>query len=206
MIRQSVASLLVASIVALAGCADDAISADLAAGHEGNDLSEAATDEQLIGTFRAQEVGIGELMLLVIKADATYHYGMAIVCAAKPDLCGPIQDDGYYKLTHNAPYKYIDLFDVAGNAKARFQYDLDGDTLQIRRLDTGGEWRSMKRTAPPWCAVPNDCGLQNLPEARCVGEWSCATNACAFQCEPHPCEEGDYRCQSVGSVYIESQP
>jgi hypothetical protein len=206
MIRQSVASLLVASIVALAGCADDTISADLAAAQEENDLNEAAVDEGLIGTFRSQEVGIGELMLLVLKSDASYHYGMVVVCMAKPDSCGPIQDNGHYKLTHRSNFKFIDLFDSEGNPKARFQYELADDTLRLRRLDTGGQWRAMTRSSPPWCAVPNDCGLQNLPEARCVGEWSCATNACAYQCAPHPCEEGDDRCHSGGAVQMASQP
>jgi hypothetical protein len=187
MMRPSIASLLLVSTLTLAGCADGTTpvpSQELVETEE--TFSLGGIDPDLLGTFRGQAVEIGELTLLALKSDGTFHYGMAIVCAALPEPCGPAQEDGYYKLTQRQSDRYLELYNKKGIQRARFQYALTGDTLRMRRTDTGGgEWRSMVRSDQAWCAMPSDCDMQGLKTAACAGEWACASDACDFQCRPH---------------------
>lgn len=210
MVRHSVASLLLAAIAALAGCVEEnvASSPSIIEGQEETTPPVAVEDgSSPVGTFRAQEVGIGEVMLLVLKTDGTAHWGMAILCAAKPESCGPVQEDGHYRLTQRESGNTLDLLDWKGNLRASFQYALtnDHETLRLRRVDTGGQWRSMKRSEPAWCAAADDCALQNTPVSRCIGAWSCAENACNHQCEPRPCDAQDDGCEIASSTHLTSQ-
>lgn len=188
MMRPSIGSLLLGSALALAGCADGTTAAptqDLVETEE--TFSVESIDPELIRTFRGQAVEIGELTLLALKSDGTFHYGMAIVCAALPEPCGPAAEDGYYKLTQRKDEQYLELYNKKGIQRARFEYALADDTLRMRRTDTGGgEWRSMVRADKAWCAIPSDCGVQNLKEKACAGDWECASDACEFSCRPHP--------------------
>lgn len=207
MVRRSIASLLLASIAALAGCTDENVAASPSTfeGQEETSVPAASIDEKLIGTFRGQEVAIGEMMLLVLKADGTSHWGMAIVCATKPLGCGPVQEDGYFRVSGEGAVHYLDLIDWKGNTRATFQYVAADDTLRMRRVDTGGQWRAMERSEQGWCGAAADCGLQNLPTEACIGDWMCAENACNFQCEPRPCEVHDGTCQVQGSTEVLAQ-
>jgi hypothetical protein len=187
MMRPSIGSLLLASTLAFAGCADGTTAAptqDLVETEE--TFSVGSIDPELLGTFRGQAVEIGELTLLALKSDGSFHYGMAIVCAALPEPCGPAAEDGYYKLTQREDDRYLELYNKKSILRARFQYALADDTLRMRRTDTGGgEWRSMVRADKAWCALPSDCNVQNLKGKACAGDWECASDACEYSCKPH---------------------
>lgn len=188
MMRPSIGSLLLASTLALAGCADGTTPAPTAELSEAEETFSVGTiDPELLGTFRSQALQIGELTLLALKADGTFHYGMVIVCAAPPEPCGPAQEDGYYKLTSRKDDRFIELYNKKGIQSARFQFELVGDTLRMRRTDTGGgAWRSMVRSLDnAWCAMPSDCTGQALKGAACDGDWECASSTCDYKCTPH---------------------
>ncbi|HZF50766.1 MAG TPA: hypothetical protein VE093_19035 [Polyangiaceae bacterium] len=191
MVRPLIGSLLLVSTLALAGCTDGTG----ASIPEVTDVIDTYTEEEaftggslvpeLLGTFRADALHIGELTMLALKSDGTFHYGMVVACVAGQE-CAPAAEDGQYKLLHRASDRFIELYNVKDILRGRFQYELVGDTLRLRRTDTGGgEWRSMSRTDAPWCASASDCGLQNLKGAECAGAWECSKNECAFQCDDH---------------------
>lgn len=199
MLRLSIGSLLLASTLALAGCADGtpAPSSDVAEAEE--PFASGSLDPQLVGTFRGDTVALGELMLLVLKSDGTFHYGMVIVCATAPQPCGPIEEGGNYKLTQKDAMNFLELYSEKGIQRARYQYAFDGDALRMRRVDTGsGIWRTMTRSDSAWCGAPADCGVQNLAEGTCVGDWECLWNVCSYQCSEQACETAGGQCQTKG--------
>lgn len=201
MLRLSIGSLLFASALTLAACAEGtstpAPTSELSEA-EGS-FSVGNIDPELLGTFRGQAVQIGELTLLALKSDGTFHYGMAILCASPPAPCGPAEEDGYYKLTQRASARFLELYNMKGILRARFEYELRGDTMRMRRTDTGGgQWRSMVRSEDAWCALPSDCGVQNLKEGTCAGDWECAWSVCDYRCSLNACEVSGGRCQTKG--------
>ncbi|NUQ75996.1 MAG: hypothetical protein HUU21_20850 [Polyangiaceae bacterium] len=204
MIRPSIGFLVIASVLSLAGCADGTTpapspSSELAHAEESFSSSVGTIDPELIGTFRGEAVQIGELTLLALKTDGTFHYGMAILCASPPAPCGPADEDGFYKLVQRQKSRFIELYNMKGILRARFEYMLGGDTLRMRRTDTGGgQWRSMIRSEDAWCALPSDCGVQNLNEGTCAGAWDCVWGVCDYRCSLNACEVMGGRCQTKG--------
>lgn len=137
----------------------------------------------LYGTFRISTVEPGQLTLLVLKTDGTYHTGKAIACFTTP--CNPVQEDGRYLLgVSSDARKYLYLYSESGDREV-YEYALGGDTLRVRAKGTA--WVSMSRTVDAsWCEEPLDCKLQGLPVGPCAGSWYCGWNICSYACWPPP--------------------
>jgi hypothetical protein len=181
MARAQLALLILVPALACASCAGGKENPQ--ANEEAPATAPLIVDKALIGTFTADTMMVGKLAQLVLKTDGTFHSGMVVACVRPP--CYPVTQDGTYKLEMREGYKYLRLFDTLGEPAGSYQYALRGDTLRLRRMGgVGGTWQSLMRDEKSWCAAPSDCSLQNLPVGPCGGEWSCAQNACWWQCGP----------------------
>ena len=77
--------------------------------------------------------------------------GAALVCVAGMP-CGPAEEDGVYRVLKHRDKQFLELYSAKNILRGRFEMELTGDTLRLRRTDTGGgEWRSMLRSEPAWC-------------------------------------------------------
>jgi hypothetical protein len=66
----------------------------------------------------------------------------------------------------------------------RFYYTLQGSTLTLTR--SGRVYaRLAKQTS--YCAAADDCAEQRLITPRCLGRWTCESNACRYQCGRPTC-------------------
>jgi hypothetical protein len=199
MMRPSIGSLLLASTFALAGCEGGTIPSTSDSTEAEESFTIARIDPALLGTYRADSIKIGGLTLLALKSDNTFHYGMAIVCVAQQADCGPAAEDGVYRVINRRDTNILELYSKKEILRARFEYELIGDSLRMRRTDTGGgEWRSMTRSEPAWCGAASDCGVQNLEEGTCEGDWSCELGACVYRCSESACEVQGGQCQAKG--------
>jgi hypothetical protein len=140
----------------------------------------------IAGTWR----GPSWMTLLALKTDKTYHKEMKIYCITAP--CDPIEENGTFKLTKSGSNKYITLKNALhGAGTLKYRYTLSGDTLKLQRAGTT-TWEALTRDGTGWCAVASDCDKQNLVLVMCVGQWSCATDRCSYQCGLAPAgREGD---------------
>lgn len=179
-------SLLAASLAivagtttALTGCTDDGRIAEAPMDEAGEEI--AGFEPIPLGTFRSQEVHIGEPTLLVLKDDGTFHSGIAAACIVPASSCTP-QRDGLYHITQRTPDAAgLYLYNADGDPIDQYQFSLTGDTLRLRRLSTGA-WRVMERSTSAWCSESSDCEKQDLGTAQCDGQWACSTNQCRFSC------------------------
>lgn len=144
----------------------------------------AVTNPALIGTFRGIKLQVGELALLTLKSDGTYHRGTVVACFTTP--CYPASEDGAYAVSSRNGETFLALYPEDRSVVERYEYGLRGDTLRLRRLmDTSGKWITMVKTeGASWCDVDNDCHVQNLPEGPCATDWYCAANVCTYSCLP----------------------
>lgn len=166
----------------LTGCsADDDGALEVTTDEAGEDLAVLGREPTPIGTFRSDEVRIGQLMLLVLKDDGTFHSGIAAACAFPVESCTPVRD-GYYHVSQRSPGNAgLYLYNADGDPIDQYQYHLAGDTLHLRRLSSM-EWYTMDRSASAWCGEASDCEVQGLGTAACIGEWMCSTNQCRYSC------------------------
>lgn len=66
----------------------------------------------------------------------------------------------------------------------RFYYNLQGNTLTLSK--SGRVFaRLTKQTS--YCAEADDCAEQRLIAPRCLGRWTCESNACRYQCGRPTC-------------------
>lgn len=145
----------------------------------------AVLNPDLIGTFRGVKLGVGDLALLTLKSDGTYHRGSVVACVTAP--CYPTAEDGAFMVGSRDGHTYLALYPEDRSAIDRYQYAFREGTLRLKRMaDTSGQWFSMiKSEGAAWCDEDNDCHVQNLPEGPCATDWYCAANVCAYSCLPH---------------------
>lgn len=136
----------------------------------------------LIGTFRNVKLQVGQLALLTLKSDGTYHRGTVVACITAP--CPPVAEDGTYTLWYRWDDAFMSLYPDGSREVLKYQYLLRESTLRLHPMGTR-EWITLAKTeGAAWCAVDRDCALQNLPEGPCAADWYCATNTCHYSCLP----------------------
>jgi len=139
----------------------------------------------LVGTYTGETHQAGNFSQLVLKTDGTYHAQMVVWCIIIP--CNPVEEDGRYTLFRRDSLTYFQTYDTSGTAIARYQYQLRGDTLNLRRLAPSATWTTMLRSPAAWCATNQDCALQDLVIGPCAGQYICTEgNICNWQCGPAP--------------------
>lgn len=184
MLRTHLAFMALVPALALGGAA---CTADLDSG-EGVMESEAAMTTptpELFATFRGDAKNVGDLPLLVLKADGTYHRTIVVPCMPSP--CAPIEDDGLYQLWGRDGGNYISFYPDDGSPVDRFQYAIAADTLRLRRMTERDAFHLHRTIDRAWCEEPRDCALQTLPAGPCGGgTWTCftATEICKYSCRP----------------------
>lgn len=131
----------------------------------------------LPGTWRARAYVAGQPQTLVLKTDGTYHSEKLVVCMRAP--CPALAEDGGYRAYDDRRVSYLALFDRSKDVE-QYEYVVRHDELRIRRVGPAGEWYTMTRFEPAWCAVPRDCALQDLPLGPPLTYWHCAQNTCSL--------------------------
>lgn len=145
-----------------------------------------AGDPHVVGTWRAGDVKAGGTTLMVFKTDGTFARGMAVVCATTP--CPDVLAQGKYQTFTLDKHTFVTLQEN-DMIIDRYEYRVIGETMRLLRIGKGGVWESVTKTMDkPWCAVPNDCSVQNLPVGPCAGQWLCGANVCNYQCGRPPCD------------------
>lgn len=66
----------------------------------------------------------------------------------------------------------------------RFYYTLQGSTLTLTR---SGRIVARLSKQTSYCAAADDCAEQRLITPRCLGRWTCESNACRYQCGRPTC-------------------
>lgn len=175
--------LITLAALSMTACAVDASldDADSTAG-EADDSAPAADSPYLYpaGTFRA-DLGAAPFTLLVLKSDRTFHAENQVLCVRAP--CPPLANDGTYRFTRRTSHKYIRFTTTDGEELGRYEYyyRLGDDNIELRLIGET-ERQSMQYQSDAWCDVPDDCGLQMLARPRCIGDWTCDSNVCAYAC------------------------
>jgi hypothetical protein len=157
----------------------------------GMDVADEATKAdgvtKPIGTYRAEsEIG-GQPFVVLLKTDSTYYLqGFDRWLEEAPG--DPWEIRGQYKFTKDGTRRYIRFLSSDGEEIVdRYAYELHDGELSLRRV---GEsvWTLLQQatTDTAWCDVPDDCKVQNLPQPRCLGAWTCESNACLFDCSVEP--------------------
>lgn len=148
-----------------------------------------------LGTYRGEAAGAGDLVTVVLKSDKTFHRETLVTCITTP--CNPIGEDGTYKFTKGGENRYIRFLDTDGQLIDRYAYELEDDTLSLRK-DDSEDVLTLVRSAESWCGAPDDCKIQGAAQPRCIGEWQCVEATCGYQCgDPgvgNACEAGGGAC------------
>lgn len=165
------------------GCGDVAPElADEASDFESTDTQEAraASWERLVGAWTASSSGLYSYLVFGRASENgghAYFGGRVVTCVRAP--CDPVREDGSFVAGT------VNLTLRAGATTQRLRYRLVADDLTIL---TGDRVVARLRRADSYCAQPVDCGDQGLAQPRCIGSWTCASNACAYRCgRPDPC-------------------
>lgn len=144
-----------------------------------------APGAHLAGTYTTTTRKIGDFSQLVLKTDGTYHARVVVACMIAP--CRDVEQDGRYTLLRRASLTYFQTYDVTGALKARYQYMLEGDALSVRKLGSNETFTRLMRSQAAWCAVTQDCALQDLQIGPCVGQYICMdTGVCNWRCGTAP--------------------
>jgi hypothetical protein len=185
MLRNNLALLALVPAIALgySACVGEADTEDPEAVME-EEATIVAPNPALIGTFRTVKFEVGQLALLVLKSDGTYHRGTLVACFTGP--CNPAADDGKYTLWYRGGEAFMSLYPNSrvDSTVDRYQYYLRGSALRITRVGEQS-WMTLGKTdGAAWCDATNDCALQNLPVGPCATDWYCAANVCTYSCLP----------------------
>lgn len=130
-----------------------------------------------VGTYRGKEA----VHLLVLKTDRRFR--MEMPCPPNARCSSPtLQYDGSFRMTRSGSgIRYLILTGGGSEWRFAYQHDAARESLSLRQVYTS-TWSKLARPAAAWCATPSDCRLQNLTTVGCVGEPTCAANACGFSC------------------------
>jgi hypothetical protein len=139
----------------------------------------------LVGTYTGNSHQAGNFSQLVLKTDGTYHAMIFVICKKAP--CPEVEQDGHYSLFQRDTIAYFQTYDASGTAIARVQYALNGDTLNLRKLEPSATWTPMERSPTAWCATDHDCATQDLLPGPCAGQYLCDDqSACNYHCGVAP--------------------
>jgi hypothetical protein len=139
----------------------------------------------LAGTYTGSSRKAGGLSRLVLKTDGTYRARQVVVCVAPP--CRDVEQDGRFTLLRRDALTFLQTYDATGAVNGRYQYMLAGDTLSLRKLGATDTFTPMARSQAAWCAVTQDCALQDLQIGPCAGQYICTTTSlCNWQCGAAP--------------------
>ncbi|MFT3773389.1 MAG: hypothetical protein QM820_49045 [Minicystis sp.] len=179
MLRATLRAMLLVPVLALGSCVVENPSVE----PEAEPVAEVEEEltpgmSELVGTFTGDPRMAGDLALLVLKTNGTYHTGKLVYCVAAP--CPPVGEDGRYRVYQREGISRLTLY-TRGNTEV-YDYVLRGDTLLLRNMERGARWMDLHRDNTAWCAMPNDCMLQRLSPGPCPGRYQCEANACNFTC------------------------
>jgi hypothetical protein len=208
-------TMLFLTLVALVGLGCDSNTST----QEVNNPSTGKADgtDAPVGTFQGSSGYLGDMTLLVLKTDNTYHRERLIECFHYP--CPKSVDDGSYMFTRNGSMNAssiysINLKDDAGFESELYGYTFDGNALTLYSGPGYPQHEQvLVKAENAWCNVVDDCKIQNLPEPRCMCEATCVENTCGWTeiapvCKP-VCISGDngngWYNSCDGTFYCQSQ-
>lgn len=180
--------LLPAILVGYAACGGEDASEDTTVEDVGAVEAQVSTEPMILGTFKDEGAHSG-IALLTLKKDLTFHLEEGVECIHAP--CIPPALDGLYKMgtKDGSPVLVLMNKDTTSAPAEYLRYMLRGDVLYLAPATRYSTWQALRRTEDQaWCAVPNDCALQNLPIGPCAGQWYCPANVCKYACGPVSCE------------------
>jgi len=187
-------------LATIGGCAADATpDADVDA-----EAEKAATSESELHSYAAKLAGAfhGDYHAgtqrpafdgLVLKQDGSFFadVGTGIVCITTP-CPSQARITGRFVATKSYLFLYGLSGDmnngVGGMAGAYRYHHYKGHKLSLERPWKNG-WQQSLAPEVSYCSAPVDCRNQDLPQPRCIGEWTCGASAdkanqCAFKCGP----------------------
>jgi hypothetical protein len=187
---KTTALALAAGLLCVLGCDGQAAPYDDTGMDTADETSKADDGTKPLGTYRGEaEIG-GQPYVLLLKSDTTYYLqGFDRWIEEAPG--DPWELRGQYKFTKDGPRRYIRFLSSDGEeVLARYAYELSEGALSLRPV--GESFWTVLLQAPTdqaWCDVAGDCQVQSLPQPRCLGAWTCESNACRFDCgvEPGTC-------------------
>jgi hypothetical protein len=147
----------------------------------------------LYGTWKGDTYHISQLETLALMTDGRYHGARNVACVQAP--CPPIGEDGTFAVYSRDTKKFIELVARGTGHTDRYEYGFTDNTLRLRPLRPGSEWRSMMRTDNAWCSGARDCTMQNLLPGPCSGSFTCTRNECAWTCA-----HGEEESEALGGV------
>jgi hypothetical protein len=189
-------ALFIALALAAFGCNGSPETAD-----DGNaDTIDTATKAdgvvRPVGTYLKDAASAGQFTKVVLKTDRTFHRETMVYCIMAP--CPPVASEGTYNFSKSGSTRYLRFLDENGDLIDRYAYTLSGDVLKLRV--PGESARVAYEHADndsAWCGVADDCGLQDLAQPRCPGQWTCnEENTCAYDCRM-PCEAAGGECVAL---------
>jgi len=158
-----------------------------------------------VGTFQLSKpstIGSRDLTTLVLKTDGTFHSEQQVMCVTWP--CDPIGVDGTFKYTKSttSSKRFLKLDD--GSTKTRYEWKMTSEGTLRLRIAGSTPWFEMTPADAGWCAAPSDCGVQQLPQPKCPGEWLCESNTCSYsECGvPQPAND----CEAAGGSCVGLYP
>jgi hypothetical protein len=158
-----------------------------------------------LGTYRVNSmVEPGQVFIMSFKSNMTSHLKRRMTADEFARLCGDVRPcensldaEVEYRFAPseepNAPSATSIVLGREDQAhKMILPYTLEGSLLTIYYLD--GTQQTLERAAAEhsFCMVPEDCGLQSLPEPS--GGWTCHDNFCAEPVAETACSTAGGRC------------
>ncbi len=148
-----------------------------------------------VGTFDLMQDAGGPFVKLVLRADGTFYRTEQVFCITAP--CPPIATRGTMKFTRSGSHRYIRFRTEDGAPIDRYAYrggtGEDENLLEIRLVGTS-EWSPMGRSQETFCEAASECPHMNLPTPRCLGQWTCEQNSCAYACGQLSCGDAGGSC------------
>lgn len=142
--------------------------------------------ERPLGTFVSTPGSRGELDLLTLEDNGSYHAVRRRACASTP--CAGAPEDGRYRLSERRGVRLLAL-SAPGRDLDVHRYQARGEWLSLAPASRALPSQSLTRAEVAWCAAPSDCDAQALPRDPCPGYFRCEDNACSYACgRPSPVE------------------
>ena len=186
-------ALLMALALAAFGCSGTPDTADDANADTIDNAAKADGVVRPVGTYLKDGATAGQFTKIVLKTDRTFHRELMVYCIVAP--CPTPATDGTYNFSKSGTTRYIRFLDDNGDLIDRYAYTLSGDVLKLRvPNETTKVAYTHADNDNAWCDVADDCGLQELAQPRCPGQWTCgAENTCAYDCQ-NTCESAGGAC------------
>jgi hypothetical protein len=178
--------LVPALFTGFAACVGEDASQDTSDETNGAAEAEMRIVPPMIGTFRNEQSMTG-IALLTLKSDLTFHLEEAVACTRLP--CPRTLVNGRYKLGRLGTWNILTLADERTGRVEQLRYMYGDGILYLAPTNRSvTSWMTLPRSDPAWCAVTNDCALQDLQTGPCAGQYYCASGACNYTCGQVTCE------------------